>query len=929
MTIRTLGLSVCLTTLIVVGVGGAPPRPRTITLQAPAITSPKAALGFDLGDDYQLANYSRLSAYWRTLERESDRIRVVEYGRTSEGRPMLMAVVTSRANHQRIDHFRAVSKRLALAEGLTDDQARALAVEGKAVVWIDAGLHATEVANTQALTEMLYQMATRDDRETRKILDEVILLAAFSNPDGLELVADWYNREREPTRRSLANLPVLYQKYIGHDNNRESLLANMPESESIARVCYREWFPQIVFNQHQSGPAGAVLFIGAMRDPSNPYLDPLMAPSMELVSAAVHTRFVSEGKPGAVARSGASYQNWWNGGVRSTACFHNEIGILSEITGSPTPTEITFVPKNLIMSNDNPYPIAPQPWHFRQAIEYLLSANRAILSLAAEHRESFLYNIYRMGRNSIDKGSRDSWTMTAKKVANIQAAAARDGVTATGRSGTPRKYFDQLRDPVARDARGYVIPSDQPDFLTATKFVNALIKNGVTVLRASRPFQLGGRSYPANSFVVKAAQAFRPHVMDCFEPQDYPDDFAYPGGPPIRPYDVTGYTLAFQMGVRFDRVLDAIDGPFEAVEGFAKAPPGSVATAGAGGYLLSHQPNDAFVAVNRLLAAGESVYWLKGTTAAASGSTATPAGGPEAGTIYIPIVKSTTALVQALARDTGLRFERAAERPAGEALRLKPVRIGVLDVYGGSMPSGWLQWLFTQFGFPFEVVYPGTLDAGGLASRFDVLVFENGLIPDFNRIGGGARSGGLDPLTIPEAYRARLGAVTRERTLPALQQFLASGGTIVAIGSSTSLARAIGVPIANALVDGKGQALPAEQYYIPGSVLQVRVDPSHPIGYGLPERLDVVYDNNPVFARPSTPDIRTIAWFDSGNLLRSGWAWGQPHLAGATAVADVSVGPGKLILIGPLVAFRAHPHGTFKLLFNSVYYAKAEAARLR
>jgi hypothetical protein len=905
MTIRTLGLSACLTTLIVVGVGGAPP-------QRAAITSPKAALGFDIGDDYQLANYSTLSAYWKTLAQESDRIRVVEYGRTSEGRPMLMAVVTSRVNHQRIDHYRTVAKRLALAEGLTDDQARALAVEGKAVVWIDAGLHATEVANTQALTEMLYQMAARDDRETLKILDEVILLAAFSNPDGLELVADWYNREREPTRRSLANLPVLYQKYIGHDNNRESLLANMPESESIAKVCYREWFPQIVFNQHQSGPAGAVLFVGAMRDPSNPYLDPLMAPSMELVSAAVHTRFVSEGKPGAVARSGASYQNWWNGGVRSTACFHNEIGILSEITGSPTPTEITFVPKNLIMSNDNPYPIGPQPWRFRQAIEYLLSANRAILSLAAEHRESFLYNIYRMGRNSIDKASRDSWTMTAKKVANIQAAAARDGVTAGGRSGTPRKYFDQLHDPATRDARGYVIPSDQPDFLTAIKFVNALIKNGVTVLRASRPFQLGGRSYPANSFVVKAAQAFRPHVMDCFEPQDYPDDFAYPGGPPIRPYDVTGYTLAFQMGVGFDRVLDAIDGPFEAVEGFAVAAPGFVATAGAGGYLLSHQPNDAFIAVNRLLAAGESVYWLKG-----------------AGTIYIPIAKSTTALVQAIARDTGLRFERAPERPAGEALRLKPVRIGVADVYGGSMPSGWLQWLFTQFGFPFEVVYPGTLDAGGLATRFDVLVFENGLIPDFNRTGGGSRSSGPDPLTIPEEYRARLGAMTRERTLPALQQFLADGGTIVAIGSSTSLAGAIGVPIANALVDPKGQPLPGEQFYIPGSVLQVHVDPSHPIGYGLPERLDVFYDNNPVFARPSTPGIRTIAWFDSANPVRSGWAWGQQRLEGATAVADVSVGPGRLILLGPLVAFRAHPHGTFKLLFNSVYYAKAEAARLR
>ncbi len=923
MTTRTLGLSACLTMLIVAALGGAPH-------QAPVVTSPKTALGFDIGDDYQLANYSKLSAYWQTLAQESDRIRLVEYGRTSEGRPMMMAVVTSPENHRQLDRYRGIAKRLALAEGLTDEQARALAAEGKAVVWIDAGLHATEVANTQALTEMLYQMATRDDRETRKILDGAILLAAFSNPDGLELVANWYNREPAPARRSLANLPVLYQKYIGHDNNRESLLASMPESESIARVCYREWFPQIVFNQHQSGPAGAVLFVGAMRDPSNPYLDPLMAPSMELVSAAVHTRFVSEGKPGAVARSGASYQNWWNGGVRSTACFHNEIGILSEITGTPTPTEITFVPKNLIMSNDNPYPVEPQPWHFRQAIEYLLSANRAILSLAAEHREGFLYNIYRMGRNSIDKGSRDWWTMTAKKVANIQAAAARDGVPAASRSGMPRKYFDQLHDPAARDARGYVIPSDQPDFLTAIKFVNALIKNGVTVLQASRPFQLAGRAYPAGSFVVKAAQAFRPHVMDCFEPQDYPDDFAYPGGPPIRPYDVTGYTLAFQMGVRFDRVLDAVEGPFEPVEGFAKAAPGSVATGGAGGYLLGHEPNDAFIAVNRLLAAGESVYWLQGDAGQGTPSTAAAAGRPAPGTIYIPIAKSTTTIVQAIARETGLRFERAPVKPLGRALRLKPVRIGVVDVYGGSMPSGWLQWIFTQFKFPFDVVYPATLDAGDLASRFDVLVFENGLMPDFTRAsGGGSRSGVPDPTTIPEEYRARLGSVTKQRTLPSLQQFLAAGGTIVTIGSSTTLAQALGVPVANALVDAKGQPLPGEQFYIPGSVLQVRLNPSHPIAYGLPERLDVFYDNNPVFARPTSPDVLPVAWFDSANPVRSGWAWGQQRLEGATAVADVRVGAGRLILIGPLVAFRAHPHGTFKLLFNSVHYAGATPLVLR
>ncbi len=405
--------------------------------QSRAVTTPRAELGFDIGDDYCLANYTRLSNYWRKLARESDRVEVVEYGRSSEGRPMLMAVVTSPANHRRLERYKEISRRLALAEGLSDEQARALAAEGKAVVWIDAGLHATETANAQALTETVYRMAARNDAETMRILDDVILLAAFSNPDGLELVADWYMREKDPARRSLANLPVLYQKYIGHDNNRESLLCNMPESQAIARVLYREWFPQIMYNQHQSGPPGTVLFIGHMRDPSNPNLDPLLAPSTELVSAAIHSRFVAEGKPGAVCRSFASYQNWWNGGVRSTACFHNQIGILSEITGSPTPTEISFIPRNLVAGNDNPFPVEPQTWHFRQAIEYLQTANRAILSIAAEHRENFLYNIYRMGRNSIERGSRDHWTITARKAAAVEEALAKDGVP-RGRGGFPR-----------------------------------------------------------------------------------------------------------------------------------------------------------------------------------------------------------------------------------------------------------------------------------------------------------------------------------------------------------------------------------------------------------------------------------------------------------------------------------------------------------
>jgi hypothetical protein len=877
------------------------------------ITSPKAELGFSIGDDYQLANYTQLANYWRKLANESDRLKVVEYGKTSEGRPMLMGIITSPGNLKRLERFKEISRSLALAEGLSDEQARALAAEGKAVVWIDAGLHATEVANAQSLTEMVYQMITRNDPETLRILNDVIFLAAFSNPDGLELVADWYMREKDPAKRSTGGLPVLYQKYIGHDNNRESLLCNMPESESIARVLYREWFPQIMYNQHQAGPAGTVLFIGQMRDPSNPNLDPLLAPSTELVSAAIHSRFVAEGMPGAVSRSFASYQNWWNGGIRSTVCFHNQIGILSEITGNPTPTEISFVPRNLVASNDNPFPIHPQKWHLRQAIEYLLTANRAILSIASEHRENFLFNIYRMGRNSIDKGSRDSWTLSAHKVAAVEAAAAKDNV-GRGRGGVPLKYYEALRDPTARDARGYILPADQPDFLTAVKFVNSLIKNGITVHRATQQFQVAGKSYPAGSYVIKTAQAFRPHVVDAFEPQDYPDDFAYPGGPPVRPYDVTGYTLAYQMGVRFDRVIEGFDGPFEKVQGFAKAPAGKLTGARGTGYLLSHEINDSFIAINRLLGAGEEVYWLKSPVAAGGKTYPT-------GTIYIAAKSSTAALLQKLAAELGLNFESILSKPAGEVLRLKAQRVAIVDVYGGSMPSGWVQWICGQYGFNYQVVYPPTLDSGNLAARYDVLILEDGIL----RGGGQAReSSGPNPETIPVEHRNKLGTITEAKTIPQLRQFLANGGTILAIGSSSGLGQALGLPVSNALMDEKtGRALSGETFYIPGAILQVRVDAAHPLAYGLPEKLDIFYNNNPAYRLKEAPGVRRVAWFDTAQPLRSGWAWGQQYLQGTVPVAEAEVGKGRLFLYGTLITFRAHPHGTFKFLFNGIYYGNA------
>jgi hypothetical protein len=911
------------------------------------VTSPKEQFGFNIGDDYQLVNYSQLLVYWKKLDAESDRMTLVDIGRTAEGRPMVMAIITSPRNHGRLGRYKDVARRLALAKGLDDAQAHRLAAEGKAVVWIDGGLHASEILGSQQLIELVWQMTSRDDAETRRILEDVILLAVPSNPDGLELVANWYMREKDPAKRSMSGVPVLYQKYIGHDNNRDSYMATQPETEAVNRVLYRDWHPQILYNHHQTGPAGTVLFAPPFRDPFNYVFDPLIPVGIDLVSAAMHNRFAAEEKPGAIMRSGASYSTWWNGGLRSTAYFHNIIGILTEAIGNPTPVDIPFIPQRLLPKEDYPFPVAPQKWHFRQSIEYAITADKAILDVASKNREDFLYRRYLMGKHAVEKGNKDIWTIVPGTVAKVEAAVAKDrgqeagpapgagpGGFGRGRGGVPMKYYDLLFDKNARDPRGYIIPSDQADFLTATKFVNALLKNGCEVLRAAKEFTAGGKTYPKGSYVVKTAQAFRPHVLSMFEPQDHPNDLAYPGGPPVAPYDSVGWTLAYQMGISFDRLLEGFDGPFEIIPDVLKRPAGICqAKPGAAGYVLDHRVNDTFIAVNRILKAGGDVYWVKGDFAGNGKIYA-------AGTIYVPARPAVVPVLEKAAREVGLTIESVDAAPRGEAFKLKPLRIGLWDTYGGSMASGWIRWLFEQFEFPYELVFAPALDEGNLNSRFDVLVFVGGSIPRLASADQGEMSfrdfQPPAPENVPAEYKNRIGRITADRTIPKIRQFVEEGGTVLALDTATALAYHFGLPVANALLEktaeGKEKALGMEKFFVPGSLLRARVDTTHPLACGLPDAVDVFFDNTPAFEL--LPDaglkgVRAVAWFDTGKLLRSGWAWGEQYLWRSVQVAEAQVGKGKLFLFGPEIAFRGQPHGTFKLLFNGIYYGGADSVELK
>jgi hypothetical protein len=845
-----------------------------------AVTSPKQFFGFNIGDDYRLANYKQFTAYLTKLERESDRLKLVKMGVTEEGRDQLMGIVTSPANHKKLAQYQAIARKLALANGVTQADARKLSLEGKAIVWIDAGLHATETLCAQMLMETIHQLLNADDAETLRILDDVIILFVHANPDGMDLVADWYMKEPNEKKRTLVGLPRLYQKYIGHDNNRDFYANTQAETKNMNRVLYREWFPHIVYNHHQAGPPGTVLFVPPFRDPFNYHIDPLVMNGIDAVGAAMMQRFLVENKPGATCRSGATYSTWFNGGLRTTTYYHNMIGLLSETIGHPTPMQIPFRPALQLPKADLLAPIAPQTWRFRQSVDYSVTANKAVLDYASRHREQLAYNIWFMGNQAIERGNKDHWTITPKIVAAAKDAGAKELKGATG----PKEFERFFRNPARRDPRGYIIPVAQHDFLTATKFVNILLGTGVKVHRAKADFEIKGKKYAKGSYVVKCAQAFRAHVLDMFEPQDHPNDFKYPGAAPTPPYDMAGWTLAFQMGVQFDRILDGFDGPFAELPDVVAPPRGEI-VGNSDGYFLSARTNDSFRAVNQLLKAGEDVRRLqkpfvtKGETIAA-------------GTFFIPRKEATLPRLKKIADELGTSFVGSEVVPGDEAKTLRPVRVGLWDKRGGSMPSGWTRWLLERFEFPFRVVFTPELEEGELREKFDVLIF-------------------VDGATIPDA------------TTPELRKFLNAGGTILAIGSATSLRRSFGLPIDHHLAV-KGELPPNEKFYVPPSVLRVRINTADPLAWGMPEEADVMFTNSPTFRLPADADkkgLRHIAWFDTKTPLRSGWAWGQEQLEGGAAIVEAQVGRGKLVLFGPEILFRAQPHGTFKFLFNGIVQA--------
>jgi hypothetical protein len=411
-----------------------------------------------------------------------------------------------------------------------------------------------------------------------------------------------------------------------------------------------------------------------------------------------------------------------------------------------------------------------------------------------------------------------------------------------------------------------------------------------------------------------------------FEPQNHPDDIPYPGGPPTPPYDNTGWTLAYQMGVRFDRILDPFTGPFEKLVGFAPVKPGTVGlevmsvpqtqARAVDWYTWSRSTNDAFAAVNRLLRNGQEVYTVDKTVEVAGRTY-------PAGAFFVHTTAATRPMLDALAAQRGVTFSPVTAAPGTSNLtRLKLPRVALWDVYGGEISSGWMRFVFDQFEFPYEVVFANDIDNGDLNAKYDVLILPDGANLSAPEDTAGSFQSRAQPTNVPPEYKSHLGRITDAKSLPKIRQFVEHGGTLLALASASEIGYKLGLPVANAIVDDNDKPLPRAKYYVPGSVLSVAVDTTSAIAWGMPARADIFYVNDPAFRLKSdarASGLRRVAWFDGPTPLRSGWAWGQKVLDGANEIVTAPLGKGTVVLYGPQVHFRGQTHGAFRFLFNGIY----------
>ena len=861
-----------------------------VLLQLPTyaqLMPPEEVLGFQVGSDYQVAGWKTVSEYMHHVGENSDRVLVETLGKTTEGNDLLMVLISAPENLENLERYQQIQREIALPTK-PNAELDALVQEGKAVVLINCNLHSTEIASSQMSMELAHQFATAETPQIREILENVIiLLIPSANPDGLNIVVDWYNRT-VGTPHEGSEIPWLYHKYTGHDNNRDWFMLTQIETRLLTRVLYEEWFPEVVYDVHEMSYRGPRFVIPPYFEPVNPNIPPLLQRTLSLIGAQLAFDLTSDGFTGVL--SSAVYDTWWHGGFRTVPYRHNMVGILTEAARVEIATPI-FQPHHTLkgyrrgldkyaLRTNFPEPWPGGWWRLRDIVDYEKAATFSILDFVAEHRVTLKTNFYKMGLDAITKGQDEP-------------------------------------------PRAFLIPTEQRDIHTTLKMLDILKRGGVQIHQANAPFTADGVEYPADTYVVLMSQPFRAHAKDLLEVQRYPERRPSPESPPERPYDIAGWTLPLQMGVRSIAVVHPFEADLRQLPMLPAAEGTLDGTPEPTSYLFENRTNTEALFLNHLFNArfGDNtpkykLYWARRDVELTSKML--PPGAILIKTVEPPLQQ--IAELSALASEYGIHIHADASIDEDELRatfsRVDAPRLGLYKPWTANMDEGWTRWVLDTHGFDYNSLTNSEIRAGDLQARYDAII-----LPDFGASGilNGHAAGKL-----PLEYTGGIGT----EGLANLRRFVEEGGTLICLNRATEL------PLKYFGLGEKGIVNVVEKnnqpnedaFFCPGSLLRVRIDTRHPIGHGLDSEMAIMFKSGPVFAA-ERGGAEVIAKYPEFNPLMSGWLEGEKRIRQKAALLEGPLGNGRVVLFGFKPQHRAQSYGTFKLLFNAIYYSAVSENR--
>jgi len=847
------------------------------SLSLPAQTPPEAFLGHKVGADRKLADYDQIQAYFRMLDEESGRVKVFTIGKTTLGKPMIMAVISSEENMARLDAYREIAGKLRNAGGLTPEEAKKLSEEGKVLVMITCSLHSDEIGASQMAMELAYRLAAeKAPFDVDDVLGEVIvLLVPTVNPDGHQMVTDWY-RKYAGTEYEGSPMPWLYHPYAGHDNNRDWFMLNLAETRTITKVMYQDWIPQIHMDAHEMGSSEARFWIPPVANPPNPNVHPLIWRGIALCGMNMAYDLQKNNFKG-VEYEGEVVAGWWDGACDNTPWFHNVICLLSEAASVKVATPIDIDPSEIPEAFTQKRLQFPDPWpggkwRLRDIVDYELTASMSLIETASLHKKEFLYNFYRMGRDSIEKRE----------------------------EGQPFAF---------------VVPRKQWDYPTALRMLDILMFAGVEIHQAKEDFIAGGKAYPAGSFVILMSQPYRSYAQALLERQKHPEPRReYPGGPfvPLL-YDNAGWTLPLQMGVECDpvhRPFTADLAKLDKVPYPSLNPPREITSY----VLLDSRLNPSYSVVFSLLEDKAEIFRSKGIVKGEGFEAA-------AGSFIIKNTPQVQKMLPGLLEKRHVQvhtLESIAEIPKS---RVKKRRIGLYQSWRSNMDEGWTRYVFDDLRIPYTTLHNEDFKGTGkkkvsLKANFDVIVFadEDPEIIIQGRRSSPSRYEGSSRV-IPPEYEGGIG----KEGVEVLKSFVDQGGILVTLNNACGLALdEFRVPARNALL-----RVDRSRFYCPGSILRIKVDNTSPIGYGMPGEAAVMFYRAMALSTRIPPegwDRKVVARFPEDEILLSGWIHGEDVIARKAAVVDIRRKKGHIILIGFPCQHRAQSHGTYKFLLNALLY---------